>query len=175
VDFVWDNPGELVPDETFTHSTHSHLSWSSIIPYLLPPSVMIHDILSVQFTCLTVLFHNRFPSFFGLHYGLAPSTSYSIHFFSQSLSSFHSTCPYHRNLFCCCTEIMQICTLTQAHNPTTVINNISLSVSIGINCLSLFRLQQLQRNLTHDIAEKKNYCVLEYGRLHQRRHCSIMV
>jgi len=29
VDFVWDNPGELVPEETFTHS---HLSWSSIIP-----------------------------------------------------------------------------------------------------------------------------------------------
>ena len=35
LDFVWDNPGELVPEETFTHS---HLSWSSIIPYLLPPS-----------------------------------------------------------------------------------------------------------------------------------------
>ena len=32
LDFVRDNPGELVPEETFTHS---HLSWSSIIPYLL--------------------------------------------------------------------------------------------------------------------------------------------
>jgi len=29
LDFVWDNPGELVPEETFTHS---HLSWSSSIP-----------------------------------------------------------------------------------------------------------------------------------------------
>jgi len=29
--FVWDNPGEPVPEETFTHS---HLSWSSIIPYM---------------------------------------------------------------------------------------------------------------------------------------------
>jgi len=37
-DFVRDNPGELVPEETFTHS---HLSWSSIIPYLLPPSITI--------------------------------------------------------------------------------------------------------------------------------------
>jgi len=36
--------------------------------------------------------------FFGLVLGLAPSTSYSIHFFTQSLSSFHSTCPYHRIL-----------------------------------------------------------------------------
>jgi len=44
--------------------------------------------------------------FFGLPVGLAPSTSYSIHFFTQSLSYFHSTCPYHRNLFRCSTEIM---------------------------------------------------------------------
>jgi len=29
VDFVWDNPGEPVPEEAFTHS---HSSWSSIIP-----------------------------------------------------------------------------------------------------------------------------------------------
>jgi len=30
VDFVWDNPGEPVPEETFTHS---HSLWSSIIPW----------------------------------------------------------------------------------------------------------------------------------------------
>jgi len=44
--------------------------------------------------------------FFGQPLGLAPSTLYSIHFFTQSLSSFHSTCPYHCNLFCCSTKIM---------------------------------------------------------------------
>ena len=44
--------------------------------------------------------------FFGLPLGLAPSTSYSINFFTQSLSSFRNTCPYHRSLFCCSTEIM---------------------------------------------------------------------
>jgi len=44
--------------------------------------------------------------FFGLPFGLSPSTSYSIHFFTQSLSSFSSTCPYHPNMFCCTTEIM---------------------------------------------------------------------
>jgi len=48
-DFVRDNPGELVPDETFTHS---HLSWSSVIPYLIPPSITIHGILPVQLTCM---------------------------------------------------------------------------------------------------------------------------
>jgi len=46
LDFVQDNLGESVLEETFIHS---HLSWSSIIPYLLPPSFTIHDILLVQF------------------------------------------------------------------------------------------------------------------------------
>jgi len=53
LDFVRDNPGEPVPEQTFTHS---HLSWSSIIPYLLPPPFTIYGILLVQFTCLTVFF-----------------------------------------------------------------------------------------------------------------------
>jgi len=42
--FIWDCWGEPVPEETFTHS---HLSWSSIILYLLPPSIAIHGILHV--------------------------------------------------------------------------------------------------------------------------------
>ena len=41
-----------------------------------------------------------FHVLFGLPLGLETSTSYSIHFFTQSVSSFRSTCPYHRNLFC---------------------------------------------------------------------------
>jgi len=44
-------PGEPIPEETFTHS---HLSWSSIITYLLHPSITIHSIRPVQFLCLTV-------------------------------------------------------------------------------------------------------------------------
>ena len=66
LDFVQDNLGEPVPEETFTHS---HPSWSSVIPYLLPPSVTIHGILSVQFTCH--LFPQSLLVFFGL-----PSTLY---------------------------------------------------------------------------------------------------
>jgi len=38
--FVRDHMGELVPEETFTHS---HLSWLSIILCLLPPSTTIHS------------------------------------------------------------------------------------------------------------------------------------
>jgi len=61
--------------------------------HLLPPSTAIHGILPVQFM----------PS---LVYLLVTSTSYSIHFFTQSLSSFRSKCPNHHNLFCCSIEIM---------------------------------------------------------------------
>jgi len=37
--------GEPVPEETFTHS---HLSWLSIILYLLPPSIIMQGILHVH-------------------------------------------------------------------------------------------------------------------------------
>ena len=43
---------------------------------------------------------------FDLPLGLEPSTSYSIRFFTQSASSFRSTCPYHYTLFCCSTKII---------------------------------------------------------------------
>jgi len=66
MDFVRDNPGEPVPEETFTHS---HLSWSSIVSYLLHPSTTIHGILPMQSTCLTIFFHNlSLQAFFGLQY-----------------------------------------------------------------------------------------------------------
>jgi len=66
--------------------------------------------------------------FFGLPLGLAPSTSYSIHFFTQSVSSFCNTCPYHRNLFYCSTEIM-------SSNPS-----LSLSPLLGTLSCSLTQL-----------------------------------
>ena len=49
-------------------------------------------------TCLHVLL--------GLPLGMEPSTSYSIHFFTQSVSCFRNTCPCHHNLFCCSTKII---------------------------------------------------------------------
>jgi len=42
---------------------------------------------------------------FGLPLGLEPSTSYSVHFFTQSVSSFRNTCLCHHNLFCCSINI----------------------------------------------------------------------
>ena len=93
MDFVRDNPGEPVLEETFTHS---HLSWSSIVPYLL------HHLLR---SMASSLFNPRgwqsfsgisLLVFFGLPLGVAPYTSYSNHCI---LFLFHNTCPYQCNLF----------------------------------------------------------------------------
>ena len=54
-----------------------------------------------------------FQVLFGLPLGLEPSTSYSMHFFTQSSSSFRSTCPYQRSLFCC--NILHNILLSQYH------------------------------------------------------------
>ena len=74
-----------VPEEILTHS---HPSWSSDILYQLPPFTTIHSILSVQFTCVTVLFDNLPPGPLWSSSRSWPSTSYSMHFFTQSSSSF---------------------------------------------------------------------------------------
>jgi len=112
LDFVRDNSGEPVPEETFTHS---HLSWSSIV--LICFIYLIRSKASSQFNLRASQSFSTFSPqvFFGLPLALALSTSYSIHFFTQSLSSFCSTCPYHHNLFCCSTEIM-------SSNPSLSLN-----------------------------------------------------
>ena len=68
------------------------------------PSTTIYSILLVQFSCLTVLFHNLSP-------GPLWSSSWSgalyftLHAFLHQ-SSFCNTCPYHRSLFCCNINVM---------------------------------------------------------------------
>jgi len=156
-----------------------HLLLSTIISYLLPPSITIHGILSVQFTCLTVFFHNL--SKFYLVYLLA------LH------PPLHTPCPYHCNLYFCCSKIMSSnpslslnpllgtlsCSLTPniyltilisacwsatsfsflmgqislpcnillhtqlLYNLPLIINDISLLVSNGTNCLNLFHPIQI--------------------------------
>jgi len=103
--------------------THSHLSWSSVIPYLLPPSVTIHGILPIKFTCLTVFFHNLCPSF--LWSASWPVTLHLIlHTFLHSVVLFLQHNTYHRNLFCCSTEIMS--------------SNHSLSLSLSLSLSTLY-------------------------------------
>jgi len=85
-----------------TYTYHGHQS--SLICF-------IHLLLSMASSLFSTRTWQSFSAislqvFFGLPLGLAPSTSYSIHFFTQSLSSFRNTCRYHCNLFYCSTEIM---------------------------------------------------------------------
>jgi len=128
--FVPDYPDEPVSEETFKHS---HLSWSSIILYQPPPT--IHSILPVQFACLTVFLHNFSPS---------PLWSGTIHFtlhtfIHQSLSSFHSTCPYYRNLFCCSTETVSSIPSLSLNSllgtlSFTLMSHIHLTILISARC-----------------------------------------
>ena len=124
---------------------------------------------------------NSLQVLFGLPPGLGPFTSYSMHFLTQSSSTFCSTCPYHRSLFCCNTNAMssipslslssllgdlsfsltphiQLTILISACWSATsfsfltgqvslpcnillplIINDTSLLVSSGTNCLNLFQ------------------------------------
>ena len=81
--FVWDYPCESVPEEIFTHS---HLSWSSTIRYQLPPSTTIH---SINLHAWQVFFAQLLSKSSSLSLGQEPSTSYSIHFFTQTYQDCH--------------------------------------------------------------------------------------
>jgi len=98
--------GEPVPEETFTHS---HLSWSSIIQYLLPPSFMIHGIILVQFMCLTTstlycvtinacTTDTTWPRYSLLHYLLPCSTNHNFVFTRDSIYAIARVC--HGNSVC---------------------------------------------------------------------------
>jgi len=103
-------------------------------PYLLHPRTMIHGILPVQSTCLQSFSTIFLQVFFGLPLGLTPSTSYSIHFFTQSLSSFRNICPYHRSMFRCSTEIMS-CNPSLSLNPLLGILSCSFTPHIHLTIL----------------------------------------
>ena len=74
---------------------------------------------------------------FGLPLGLGPSASYSMHFFTQSSSSFRSTCPYQRSLFCCSTNAM-------SSIPSLSLSCLLGSLPLGLGpCTSYFFTQSL--------------------------------
>jgi len=107
-----------------------------VINYPLSPSSIFYD--PRHLPCSIYVPYSLFPQslqvFFGLPLGLAPSTSYSIHFFTQWFSSFHNTCPYERNLFCCSIEIM-------SSNPSLCLNaflgTLSCSLMLKYNLIFL--------------------------------------
>jgi len=83
-----------------THCPDHHPVFISFFHLLLSTASSLFKLRAWQCFCTTSL-----HVLFGLPLGLETSTSYSIHFFTKSVSSFHNTCPYHRNLFCCSINI----------------------------------------------------------------------
>ena len=93
-------PRGVDPEETFTHShpiTHpdhqtAFINWLHLMWSIASSLFNLRAWQSFSRTSLQVLF--------GLPLGLGPYTSYSIHFFTQSSSSFSNsnTCPYHCTL-----------------------------------------------------------------------------
>jgi len=71
-------------------------------------STTIHSMLPVQFTCLRVLCKTSLQVLFGQPLGLEPFTSYSIHLFIPSLSSFRNTC---QTIITCYAVILRLCHL----------------------------------------------------------------
>ena len=78
-----------------THHPDHHPIFISCFHLLQSIASSLFKLHAWQSLCTT-----SFHVLFGLPLGLEPSTSYSTHFFTQSVSSFRNTCPYHCNLFC---------------------------------------------------------------------------
>jgi len=78
-----------------THHPDHHPIFISFFHLLRSISSSLFKLRAGQSFCTT-----SFHVLFGLPLGLEPSIWCSIHFFTQSVSSFRSTCPYHHNLFC---------------------------------------------------------------------------
>jgi len=70
------------------------------------PSTIIDSVLPVQLRAWLSLGTTSLQVLFGVSLSLKSSTSHSIHYFTQSLSSFRNTRPYHYNLFCSRSKIM---------------------------------------------------------------------
>ena len=104
-----------------THSlTHTHPDHrTSFVNFL-------HLLWSIEPLCSVYSpFRQPLQVLFGLPLGLEPSTSYSMHFFTQSSCPFCSTCPYNGSLFWCNTNAM------------LSVPNLSLSSLLGNSSFSL--------------------------------------
>ena len=113
LDSVWDNLGELVPNiHPLTHILIiNHTQSASYIycnPWHPPSSLYLPDSLFAQ--CLS-----KFSLVYLLVWHPPLYTPY-IPSLNHCLL-FHSTCPYHRNMFCCSTEII-------SSNPSLPLNSL---------------------------------------------------
>jgi len=78
-----------------THTYRGHQSYLICFIHLIRSTAFsLFNLCTWSFSTISLQVLFRLPL------GLAHSTSYSTHFFTQSLSSFRNKCRYHRNMFC---------------------------------------------------------------------------
>ena len=112
--------GDLIEQHTQLYSPTHHPDHPVFISFFYLPRSIASSLFKLrawESFCTTSL-----HVLFDLPLGLEPSTSYSIHFFTQSVSSFRSTCPYHRNLFCCSINIKDV-NETLAYETETILRH----------------------------------------------------
>ena len=111
------SPTHIHPDHRASFITFLHLQGSM--------ASSLFNLRAWQSSCTT-----SFQVFFGLLLGLEPSTSCSIHFFTQSSSSFRNTWPYQRSLFCCNTNAMSS---TPSLSLSSLLGSLSFSLTPHIH------------------------------------------
>ena len=111
LDFVWDNPGEPVSEETFDHTpivVISHPVSASFIYYdpWHPP---------VQFLCLTIFLHNRSPGFLW-----CTSRSGTLHNYTPYISSLNHCLLFtaHAHTIAICFVVVSLCHLQCNPSPS---------------------------------------------------------
>ena len=113
-----------------THHPHHHPIFISF--FHLPRSIAssLFKLRAWQSFCTT-----SFHVLFSLPLGLEPSDSHSTHFFTQSVSSFHSTCPHHRNL--CCYSINIISTIPSL-SLNSLLGTLSFTLTLHIHLITTY-------------------------------------
>jgi len=80
--------------------------WAGTSRNIHPPTILI----IIQYLSASSIYHDPqhppcsyyvLDNLFAQPLSMSFFSSYSIHFFTQSVSSFTNTCPYHRDMFCC--------------------------------------------------------------------------
>jgi len=91
---------------------------------------------------------------FGLPVGLKPTTSYSIHFFTQSVSSFRNTCPHHHNLFCCSINI-----ISSIPSPSlnSLLGTLPFTLTLHIHLTTHLCWKSIKQKLGRPVAAQAQY------------------
>ena len=102
-----------------------------------------------RWPCVRVAFS---PGVVQVFLGLEPSTSYSMHFFTQLSSSFRNTCPYHRSLFCCNSNTNVMSSIPDLSLSAPYLNGKKMTKKVCTHCTGAIFFFQLSTASSVDFA-----------------------